>query len=279
MTPLPLNTTCFHKKSTRKLLPGEIARVRNEEPSSCYVFSIDKIFQDETGLDVNLPYYRHLFEANDVTRGLVVKRKSKYLSPNVAYVAVHIRRGDLRGHITKNGRSYESKVKEAEKRLVEVSAYTSVLNQLLRRLAEMGKDEVHVRLFCEGMQPPARVPNTKNWNPVDIREDIIFNSSIQNVTFHVGSNDALQAFEEMCFSDIFITGTSGFGHFASILCKTPVILAIPFWRSYDYIPNAMTLDVVRGAKSLPVFGIKSAMLIESTSFNETTFGVLWQDRS
>jgi len=162
---------------------------------------------------------------------------------------------------------------------VKVSAYTSVLNQLLRKLAELGKDEVHVRLFCEGMEPPARVPNVKNWRLVDFREDIIFNASMQNVTFHVGSNDALQALEEMCFSDIFITGTSGFGHFTSILCKTPVILAVPFWRSYDYIPNAMTLDVVRGATSLPVLGVKSARLINITSFNETAFDKLWQKRS
>ena len=82
----------------------------------------------------------------------------------------------------------------------------------------------------------------------------------------------------MCHSDILITGTSGFVHLVSILCSTPVILAMPMWHSYDYIPNDITLEVERKDYLLPKLDNITARLIASAKFNDTQFELLWEEK-
>lgn len=107
----------------------------------------------------------------------------------------------------------------------------------------------------------------------------MYNPSIQNVTIIPGSVDAIQAFDDMCFSDVLITGASGYSYLVSILCKTPIILGVPFWRSYNPIPNAIKLDVERGLPlDVPSVGVRGARLIRSASFNESMFQFLWQEK-
>jgi hypothetical protein len=82
----------------------------------------------------------------------------------------------------------------------------------------------------------------------------------------------------MCFSDILITGTSGFSHIATILCKTPIVLGMPFWNSYEYIPNAITLDVSRKNMQVRSVGVESANIFHGASYDETKFDFLWHER-
>ena len=272
MAALPKNTTCSHKKSTIESIPAEVLQAKKE--TKCIVFMV-ALKPNERGMEVNLPYYRRIFEGNEYTRKSVIKRKWK--EPDVVYVAVHIRRGDLLGYL--KGYRKSGQITQTEQRLLEIDAYTTVLNQLLRKLARLEKYKVEVRLYCEGMQPPALIQNASNWKMVDLREEITFDHSVQNVTIMPGTGDTLQAFDDMCFSNVIITGTSGFSHLASIMCKTHVVLGFPFWHSYDYIPNAITLDVGRGDLSpVPSIGVSSARLINSASFNETRFELLWRER-
>jgi hypothetical protein len=128
------------------------------------------------------------------------------------------------------------------------------------------------------MEAPAKVPSAISWDLVDFRELVVVNNSIQNVTISPGSWDSLEAFDEMCFSDILITGTSGFSYMAGILCKTPIILGIPFWHTYDYVQNAITLDVSRKAMEVKSVAVKRASIIHGASFNETKFDTLWHKR-
>merc|ERR1712238_247208 len=65
-----------------------------------------------------------------------------------ANVAVHIRRGDLIRYIRRR-ESVEKMLISAENRYVAVSAYVSVLEQLLSKLKKLGKKNVRVHIFCE----------------------------------------------------------------------------------------------------------------------------------
>mmetsp|Transcript_19183 Transcript_19183/g.29225 ORF Transcript_19183/g.29225 Transcript_19183/m.29225 type:complete len:324 (-) Transcript_19183:1029-2000(-) len=274
MTPLPENINCSYKFTPIISLPDEALRAKNAEPSGCVVFTIRARKPSERGVGIHLPYYRRLFEGNEVARRSTIKRKWEQpnsRSNNVVRVAVHMRRGDLksflRGHLD-----------ETEIRLVHENMYTSTLNQLLMKLAELKTYHIEVRLYCEGMQPPASVPKASDWSLVDLSEMVIFNSAIQNVTFLPASEDTLEAFDEMCFSDVIITAPSGFSHLASVLCNTPVILGVPFRLSYDYIPNAITLDVEREVITVPALAFPNASLTYRASFNETQFEMLWRER-
>lgn len=270
MTPLPENTTCSRQRTTMQSLPGKVLRARKEQ--SCVVFTIGENSATERGIGVHLPFYRRLFEGNEVARQSTIERKWKQPSrSDVVHVAVHIRRGDLKKYLRGN-------LGQTQTRLVHENMYTTILNQLLIKLAELEKYEVDVRLYCEGMKPPASIPKATDWSLVDLREEVIFDSTIQNVTILPGSDNTLQAWDDMCFSDVLITGTSGFSHLASILCKTPVILGVPFWHSYDYIPNAIKLDVGKETIPVPAVGLPNASLTYRASFNKIKFEMLWQER-
>ena len=100
---------------------------------------------------------------------------------------------------------------------------------------------------------------------------------VVNVPFANEEAETIQAFDDMCASDILITGTSGFSHLASIFCRTPVVLAMPFWHSYDYIPNAMNLQIGKGNYTLPNMANKTPFTFtNSARFNDSQFDLLWQ---
>jgi hypothetical protein len=246
------------------------------------VFTLnDEIYPSEEGMDSNLPYCRRLFELNDVLRKKVVRTtrtmNNKEYSDAVN-IAVHIRRGDLFGYILASSNT-EQMAQRATSRLVPVSAYKSVLGQLLSKLKKISKTNVHIHIFCEGMKVPFMVQEV-NGTYIDLRRDIlVYNSSIQNVTFFHGATNPLEAFDAMCFSDILITGTSGFSYLASILCKTPVIMAVPFWHSYHFVPNAVLLDVTKENYTLPYIKNLTIGLISSMQFNESHFEELWQENT
>jgi hypothetical protein len=228
---------------------------------------------------INLPYYRKMFEENNIGRKSILQTRWQPcdVHSNVVRVAIHIRRGDLIDYLRAKS-SAELRSEATEQRLVDENAYGIVLHQLLNKFEGFGVRHIEVRLYCEGMDAPAKVPSAVSWELVDFQELVMMNNSIQNVSISPGSSDSIEAFDEMCFSDILITGTSGFSHMASILCKTPIILAMPFWLSYDNIPNAMTLDVSRKSMEVRSVAVARASIIHSASFNETKFDTLWHER-
>lgn len=275
MTSLPRNDTCRRTQTKLELVPSLV--LSEEGNSSCVVFVVEMPKAKEAGLEIHWPYYRQLFESNDSTRSMVRSRWERgptQSTPAPIHVAVHIRRGDLHNYLKEKPSNY------AEARLVHESMYMNVLNQLLRKLLELGKFEVNIRLYCEGMKPPAKIPGASNWTLIDFKDGIdFFVPSVQNVTIEQGPMDGLQAWDDMCFSDILVTGASGFSYLASILCSSPLILAVPFWHSYSYLPNAMMLSVERTKTQIPWLLLESANLITSASFNETEFDSLWQEKN
>ena len=109
---------------------------------------------------------------------------------------------------------------------------------------------------------------------------ILADGSELEISFHPGNPDDLQAFDDMCHSDIFITGSSSLSEAASILCDKPVILAMSALMTqslYSYIPNAMAIASRKGDFFLP--NLQSVVNVtNSAKFNETQFELLWRNR-
>lgn len=280
------DTDCQMIKSSTSKLATDVLHARNKidaTPSNssfmeCTEFILEgQTSPSELGMASNLPYYRRLFQINDDSRQKIMRNTTDNKEYSDAVnIAVHIRRGDVFSYLLAMSNNTENMAKQASSRLVPVSAYKSVLRQVISKLTKSSKTRVHVHIFCEGMKVPFLVEDV-NGTYIDIRRDIIFDSSIQNVTFFHGTMDTLGAFDAMCFSDILVTGTSGFSYTVSILCKTPVILAVPFWHSYEYVPNAILLDVTMENYTLPNINNLTTRLISNMQFNEERFEELWQE--
>lgn len=280
MTPFADGTdpsSCVTTSSSPEALSRDVGRLREElEKQSrcpkCAIIRMKATTPSEKGMGSNLKYYRTLFESNDGLRKMTTTRKWNKTELGAVNIAVHIRRGDLVRYLE------DKKLPkgQAELRLTAVSAYTSVLKQFIPKLMELGKHKFVIHLFCEGMEPPASIPDV-NGKVVNLGAE--FPPPLKKViSFVPGDSDAIQAFDDMCHSDILITGTSGFSHLASILCSTPVILRMPMWHSYEYIPNAITLEVERKFYLLPNIGSVNASLIAGAKFNDTRFELLWQEK-
>lgn len=273
MTPLPKNqkSHCSRvellQSNVEMQVPQFVVHERNQE--SCVVFKVGLLPVSSKGHDTNLPYFRNLFERNDPVRRTIIQRNLGDTSQSTAVrVAVHIRRGDIRG-MNENG---------ATARLVHENMYVEVLNQLLKKLRQLGKNNIIIRLYCEGMEAPSSIPRASDWAFFNMSNELKFDPS-QNVKFDAGSKSVLQAFDEMCFSDVLVTGPSGFSYLVSYLCSAPIVLGVPFWHSYVYIPNSLLLKINRS--SIPVQtheGLKSVNLIFSASFNESQFDLLWHGK-
>lgn len=281
MTPFATGPSCRKIVSSPVNLTQDVSQIRNELKNAssipgCVVFITDNVVPQEHNMGSFISYYRRLFQLNERTRNSVIARKFHKNTSDIVNVAVHIRRGDLFRYVKSKG---GVKRQAAEQRLFSVSAYTSVLGQLVSKLEKLGDNTVNIYIYCEGMTPPALVQEV-NGTYVDIRKAVRWDSSIQNVTFVRGDEDSLQAFDDMCLSDVLITGASGFSHLVSILCQTPVVLAIPFWHSYNYIPNALMLDTERQTFLLPNIEQNFAAKITcDAKFNESQFEELWQQRT
>lgn len=269
MTPLPKNRNCSRVQTDFEMVPQLVFRERTNR-SSCVVFTVGLLKTNTIGLDTNLPYFRQLFQRNDAVRRTIIQENPVDKSQSAPIrVAVHIRRGDLRG--------FTGSENAARGRLVHENMYVVILNQLLKKLRQHGKNDVVIRLYCEGMKAPSSIPRASDWTFFNLSDEVNFYPS-QNVKIDAGPNGALQAFDEMCLSDILVTGPSGFSFLVSYLCSAPIVLAVPFWQSYGYIPNALSLEINRSSIPLPGLGVKSADLIFTASFNESRFDLLWHKK-
>ena len=169
---------------------------------------------------------------------------------------------------------------EAGDRLIKTSAYTTLLNQLFSKLANYGTKNIRVTVLCEGMESPAGIPSITG-EIIDLRREIT--TVIQNVTFVPGNADPVQSFDDMCYSDILITGGSSFSFLAEYLCNKPVVLSMPSFMQTDYITNSILLDVGRSEYKIDSPradrpGSFVASLIDRAEFDENQFDILWQDR-
>eukprot|EP00984_Skeletonema_dohrnii_P031159 scaffold23296_cov116-Skeletonema_dohrnii-CCMP3373.AAC.3 len=300
MNPLPdgemnWNTTCVRIKSSPESLADDVDRVKRESTvvvrvqnrSSCTIFTMNDVRPNAHQMEQHLPLYSHLFELNDnnITRRSIIHRKATTSTANVINIAIHIRRGDLFQFISKSVKKEKGWGKfQATHRLVPVSAYTSLLKQLLTKLFDSGDDvnrKIRVTVHCEGMIGNATVSDVDG-TMIDLQQEMIglLDNNHNNVTFLAGDEDPLQAFDDICYSsNIFIAGASAFSHLVGVLCPKPIILAmqdlqVAFVKySYGYIPNAIMLDVTRENYSLPHLGLDGGdvELINGATFNENQF--------
>jgi len=216
--------------------------------------------------------------------------------------AVHIRGGDLFQYF--KGKRANSKIGQINARLIPLSGYVQVMKQLLEKLQKTYDiHRVHFSFFCEGgfRAPATLLDADQTW--VDVKEALqltsvssaTFDDGEQNVTVGVAGalteqsnvansplvtfqqgddKDALRVFDDMCFSDVVITGASGFSYTVSNLCSKPLFLATPFWLSYEHVPNAIILDTNRTPCTLPDMNL-TGNLITEMRFDEARFESLW----
>ena len=153
-------------------------------------------------------------------------------------IAVHIRRGDvldcgLAGNFSR-----------VPDRGLANAAYVDLLQQLTGRL----QHSAIVQLAAEGASDARSVPDIDS--SVTNFQQLLPSATVTVASGH-GEHAELLAFHTLCFSDVLITGKSGFSFMAAMLCKKPVILAMPFWIPYKVVPNARTLST-HGSKSYMV---------------------------
>lgn len=220
LNPLPngetsWNTTCVRMKSSPVSLPDDVERVKTEyttmmhgeqkeqhNRSNCTIFVMNDVRPNNAHqMEKNLPFFRHLFQLNDknITRQSVIQRNARLLSSkeqqnNVVHIAMHIRRGDLFQFISKSAKKEKGWGKfQATNRLVPVSAYTSLLKQLLTMLLlffvngddDGMKRDIRVTVHCEGIVGNATVPDVDG-TMIDLQQEIILSginkTSINNYT-------------------------------------------------------------------------------------------------
>jgi hypothetical protein len=304
MNPLPDGEACVRIKSSPESLADDVDRVKRESAvvvrveqqqqlnrSICTIFTMNHVKPNSNQMEQHLPLYRHLFELNDknITRRSIIHRKATASTANVINIAIHIRRGDIFQFISKVRVRVRGKL--APHRLIPVSAYTSLLKQLLTKLFFSGdgvKREIRVTVHCEGMIGNAAVSDVDG-TMIDLQQEMmgLLDNNHNNVTFLAGDEDPLQAFDDICYSsNIFIAGASSFSHLVGVLCPKPIILAMQDYggfvkHSYGYIPNAIMLDVTRGNYSLPHLGLDGGdvELINGATVNATQFELLWNEMS
>lgn len=162
MTPLPNNTTCSRKETNGENLPDEILQAREEALCTIFVVGIWSFRPEEIGMKENLPYYRQMFEENNAGHKSMLQTKWQPcdVNSNVVRIAIHIPRGDFISCLKGNSIN-------TEQRLVDENAYAMVLNQVIKKLEGFGVRHVEVRLYCEGMDAPSKIPSAISWELVD----------------------------------------------------------------------------------------------------------------
>ena len=203
---------------------------------------------------LDVPNFRKAFQENAVqrtriaqqhlgvqisARGLTNTSRCAALSSGTERprIAVHIRRGDV---LDCNAGNF-SRVPD---RGLANAAYVDLLQQLTGRL----QHSAIVQLAAEGASNARSVPDIDS--SVTNFQDLLPRATVMVASAH-GEHAELLAFHTLCFSDVLITGKSGFSFMAAMLCKQPVILAMPFWIPYRVVPNARTLST-HGSKSYMV---------------------------
>lgn len=260
-----------------------LREVVQEAKNSCYrgapvckVFRTEELMgPSEAGLNVGM--FRKMFELHEPMR-LKSRHdvRSKFLSPwrpadsavgkkYCIAIAVHIRRGDLLKYIGGNTR-------KAEQRFVPGAAYITLLRKFVGTLLRMfgSTPALRVILLCEGMRFDLQVQELDG-SYADFAH--IFRA--EHVEVLAGPDGDVETFDIMCNADILVTSTSGFSHLSAVLCKKPVVLAIPFWHSFDCVPNALVCNVSRSVikARLPMNrgSMKAVRLIDNITFDDHDF--------
>lgn len=178
-------------------------------------------------------------------------------------IVAHIRRGDvLPGkHMSWN-------------RWVPNAAYVEILKDILTLMQSRVTCKAVITLLVEKATSVREVPDFDGVSTSD------FSASFQdfpNVDVRLGAGKALSDFQQMCNSNILVTGKSGFSHMAAVLCPKPIVLAIPFWHSYKNVPNAISLYPIASV-SFNVSGASSS-LVTRYVIDSGKFDALWESRN
>lgn len=159
-------------------------------------------------------------------------------------IAVHIRRGEVYRNALDPGGNWARA--HQFNRLSPVSTYTAIVREVV--------DSVKSACFDDLAAPPIEVifaaENATVLEPgrsisipdLGVGDAIVHADTFPGVTFiALASDEVLEAFEDLCFSDIVIGSRSGFSALAAYLCKAPLFLAMPFWHSYEFVPNIVVM--------------------------------------
>ena len=102
---------------------------------------------------------------------------------------------------------------------------------------------IHVAFAAEGakvIQPGRSV------KVIDIEGEVDPIVSLEDLPgvarLSVARDNVLEAFEELCFADFVIGSRSGFTALAAHLCEAPLFITMPFWVSYNQVPNVIVLS-------------------------------------
>lgn len=248
--------------------------------SECTIFKFRSFGLEEKLL--SLQRYRKnifsMFQCNEQTRLTAIQRKE--IKPDVIRIAMHIRRGDLFQYF----RDQTLPSSCVSDRLISLDAYVSVLKQLFQKLRTLGVEYVQLHVYCEGMGSPFLLPRMDERHYLSLKADLkefIGQEYFTDLSLFVGEeDDDIQAFDDCCYSHILITGASGFSNLLGYLCTSPIILAMPMFLPFDYMQNAIDLDVQRTTMSLPnmfqdIDPYFTADIITHAQFNESEFDQLW----
>ena len=169
----------------------------------------------------------------------IVRHKKINWKNNDVQIGVHIRRGDLHGFIALH--KPKDRAAASSIRLLPNNLYIKLINDCLNSIRREGNHtNITLNILAENSEHNA-VPDVtpgKYTNFHRVAQQMNWKNT--NIVVH-GHNHPDRAFHTMCQSDILITGTSGFSHLAALLCDKPLVLAIPFWLTYDCIPKAIYL--------------------------------------
>ena len=88
------------------------------------------------------------------------------------------------------------------------------------------------------------VTNFTNWSAYAVGQAsrVHAPAASLNVTWRSGPKSAVQVLTAMCDADVVIASPSGFSHLVAVLCKRPLILAVPMWLSYACASNVLMLE-------------------------------------
>lgn len=203
-------------------------------------------------------------------------------------VAVHIRRGDLEKYVRKHSDAQRPGI--IQSRLMRNEAILSLLRRLLSLPEVASMPAVRIVLHCEGSAGgmvtdiDGSVTNFSDelrnafWAPRQQKPERTRAGQDSRLQISHGSQDPICAFHDMCFSDVLVTGLSGFSHMVAVLCRKPVVLAIQSWEKFDCVPNHVPVITTQTAP----FSVPNLLtdhkktrfasgLASKLDFNTTTF--------
>ena len=158
-------------------------------------------------------------------------------------LVIHVRRGDALGNVL-SGRVPTDNV-----RLTSTMDFTELADRVLLSLRQdprLRMRRVRIVYLCENATMTGASRGTGGLQVLD--QDGVFHDVVHRAcpadscSVELGPRHLLDAFETLCTADVSILSKSGFSHLAAVLCPRPVFLAMPFWHSFQNIPNAIVLQ-------------------------------------